>query len=88
MSPSQPLALVGVGFAIFAAVLLLVPPYLVSRKARTWHGVLGLWIAGCGFLCIALGTYFAHRGWGNLVVFGVVVSGAGHLLQRRNTGGG
>ena len=87
MSRSEPLALIGVAFAVFAIVLLVIPPYLVGKKARSWRSVLGLWIAGWGFLLIGLGTYFAHRGWGNLAVFGVVVSGAGHLLQRRNSGG-
>lgn len=84
-SPSTPLALLGAAFAVFSGVLLAIPPYLVRKGARPWRDVFGLWVAGWGFLLIGLGTFFAHRGWGGVVVVGVVVSGAGHLLQLRAT---
>ena len=88
MSPPAPLALMGAAFAAFALVLLVTPPILVVRKARPWRGVVGLWVAGWGFLLMGLGIYFAHRGWGNLVMLGVVVAGVGHLLQFRASGRG
>jgi hypothetical protein len=87
LSPSKPLSLLGAGFAVFALILLVAPPILVAKKARSWHGVVGLWVAGWGFLLIGIGTYFAYRGWSNLVVVGVLVSGVGYLLQRRAAGG-
>jgi len=46
---------------------------------------MGLWVAGWGFLLMGVGTHFAYRGWGVLVVAGVLVTVAGHLIQRRAT---
>lgn len=83
MGPSRPLTLIAVGFALFAVVLLIAPAVLVAKKARTWRSVMGLWTAGSGFLLIGVGTHFAYLGWGNLVVAGVLVTVAGHVMQRR-----
>lgn len=83
MDPVSPLSLIAAGFTVFAVVLLLAPVVLVAKKIRKWRGVMGLWIAGWGFLLIGVGTHLADRGWGSLAVAGVVVATAGHLLQRR-----
>lgn len=74
----------GAAFVLFALVLLVTPPVLVAKGARPWRSVLGLWVAGWGFLLIGVGTYFAGQGWGNLVIAGVVLSGVGHLIQLRS----
>lgn len=79
---SEPLHWVGLAFGVFALLLLVVPVALVVKGAR-WNGVVGLWIAGWGFLLIAMGTRFAAEGWGAWVVPGVIVTTAGHLIQSR-----
>lgn len=82
MTPSRPLSLVALAFALFGVVLLVTPLVLVMKKIQTWPRVQGLWISGWGFLLIGAGTHFAYRGWSSLVVLGVLVTGAGHLMQR------
>lgn len=83
MDATGPLRYVAVGFEVFAAILLVVPVVLVFNGTRSWHDVWGLWVAGWGFLLMGVGTQFASRGWGDLVVFGVLVTAAGQLIQRR-----
>ena len=79
---SEPLHWAALAFGAFALVLLVAPAALVA-KGRPWGSVAGLWIAGWGFLLIALGTRFATEGWGSWVVPGVIVTTAGHLIQSR-----
>ncbi len=86
-NPSAPLAVMGAAFGLFGLILLVIPPMLVAKKRRPWSGVIGLWVAGWGFLMVGVGTYFAYRGWGDLVILGVAVSVVGHVIQRRATGG-
>lgn len=83
MSPSRPLTLLALAFAFFAVVLLLAPLALVGRGAQPWHRVRGLFISGWGFLIVAAGTHFAYLGWGNLVIIGVLLAGAGQWIQSR-----
>lgn len=83
MEPVLPLVLMGVGALVLAAFLLVVPLVQVTRRARSWRGVSGLWLAGWGFLLLGLGLVFAHRGWGNAVLPGIVLAVAGHLVQLR-----
>ncbi|GMV07472.1 MAG: hypothetical protein AMXMBFR53_37470 [Gemmatimonadota bacterium] len=85
MSPSRPLTLLALVFALFAVVLLVAPLALVARGAQPWGRVRGLWLSGWGFLAVAAGTHFAYRGWGNLVVVGVLLAGAGQWIQREAT---
>lgn len=87
MSAPAPLVVLGVVFLLFALTLLIAPLVLVVKRVRTWGGVLGLWISGWGFLLIGLGTALAYRGWGDLIIFGLVTTGVGHLVQRRAGGG-
>ena len=75
-----------VGTLAFAALLLSVPLIQVATSVRPWRGVLGLWVAGWGFLLIGIGLLFADRGWGGVVVFGVATAGVGHFLQSRARG--
>ena len=84
MNPSRPLTLVAIAFAVFGVVLLVSPVLMVVKKARPWKSVMGLFIAGWGFMLLGAGTHFAYRGWGNLVVLGVLVTTAGHLVQSRS----
>ena len=83
MTAMQPIVFIGMGFMAFALVLLVVPGVMVLKKVKPWKDVSGLWIAGCGFALIGVGTVFAHRGLGALVIPGVIVTTAGHLMQRR-----
>jgi hypothetical protein len=83
MTPLRPLTFVAIAFAIFGSILLVSPVLMVLKRARAWDGVVGLFIAGWGFMLLGAGTYFADRGWGNLVVLGVLVTTAGHLIQGR-----
>lgn len=46
------------------------------------RAVLGLWIAGWGFLFIALGLVFAQNGYADLIVLGALATIVGHLVQR------
>jgi hypothetical protein len=85
MEFSHALSLIALGFALFGVVLLIVPVWLLTTKARMWREVVGLWIAGWGFLLIAVGSYFAPRGFGGLVGLGVLVAVAGHVIQGRAT---
>lgn len=85
MESSSLLTIAATAFAGLALLLLTVPPLLVAKRKQPWRGVVGLWVAGWGFLLIAAGAGFAHRGWGNLAVAGIVLSGVGHVVQSRNT---
>lgn len=75
---------IGTGFLVFAALLLSAPLVLVAKRLRPWRSVVGLWVAGWGFLLIGAGTRWAELGWSGLVVPGVIVTTAGHLLQSRS----
>ena len=83
MDASRPLTLIGTGFLVLALLLLAVPVILVARKLRPWRGVVGLWVAGWGFLLVGVGIGYVGRGWGGLVVPGVALATVGHFMQWR-----
>jgi hypothetical protein len=87
MTPAGPLLLIGAGFLVMAFLLLVAPIVLVASRRKPWREVDGLWVAGWGFLLVGLGIVFSHRGWGGLVLPGVVAAAIGHVVQKRRTGG-
>lgn len=88
MPTMQPIMFIGMGFMAFALALLVVPVVMVVKKVKPWRDVAGLWIAGWGFVLMGVGTVFADRGLGGLVIPGVIVTTVGHLMQRRVTRAG
>lgn len=86
MTPGGPLLFIGGGFLLMAALLLVAPIVVVWRRGKPWREVDGLWVAGWGFLLVGLGIVFAQRGWGGLVLPGVITAAIGHVVQRRRTG--
>lgn len=82
-SASPLLTYVGFGFILFAGVLLAVPVALVLKRVQPWKGVIGLWVAGWGFLLIGLGVRWLDQGGGGFLVPGVIVTTVGHIIQRR-----
>lgn len=69
-----------------AALLLVAPIALVVKGGKRWREVDGLWVSGWGFLLVGLGIVLADRGWGGLVLPGVITSVVGQVVQKRRTG--
>ncbi|MFH1763736.1 MAG: hypothetical protein ABIF09_06040 [Gemmatimonadota bacterium] len=86
MEPGYIFRLLIIGTLAFSALLLSVPIIQVA-KSRPWRDVVGLWVAGWGFLLIAVGLFFADQGLGGVVVIGVATAAVGHFLQSRYGGG-
>ena len=72
---------IGFGMMGFGVLLLAAPVIQVLRAVHPWRSVLGLWIAGWGFLLVGVGLGFADRGWGSAVLPGIVTVVVGHFIQ-------
>jgi hypothetical protein len=89
-SPPNPLAdglaFLGTMAAVFAASLLVLPTLRVLQGRLAPADAAGLWIAGAGFLLLALAA-LVLSGDAALVaaLVGVAAAVAGNVLQRRRT---
>jgi len=72
---------IGLGMLGFGVLLLAVPVIQVLRTVHPWRSLIGLWVAGVGFIMIGAGLAFADRGWGSAVLPGVIVTVVGHFVQ-------
>ncbi|MEX2528622.1 MAG: hypothetical protein WEA09_13400 [Gemmatimonadota bacterium] len=78
------LILLGGLAALFGVVLLVFPSVRVSQGRLTARGAVGLWLAGTGFLLIALAALVLSGSLANgAVLIGAALAILGNLLQRR-----
>jgi hypothetical protein len=75
--------------AIFAALLIVLPAVRVAQGRLTPGRAAGLWIAGGGFLLLALAA-FVLRGDAAMTatLLGIAAAVGGNILQRRATRSG
>jgi hypothetical protein len=70
--------------AVFAVLLLVLPTVRVAQGALEARAAAGLWIAGAGFLLLALAACVLH---GDAALYatlaGVAAAVAGNIVQRR-----
>lgn len=70
--------------AVFGLVLLVFPSVRVSQGRLTARGAVGLWLAGTGFLLIALAALVLSGSLANgAVLIGAALTILGNLMQRR-----
>jgi hypothetical protein len=76
--------LLGAIAAVFALVLLVLPTVRVAQGRLTPRLALGLWIAGAGFLLLALAAFVLTGDAARLATLaGVAAAVAGNIMQRR-----
>lgn len=70
--------------ALFGLVLLVFPTIRVSQGRLTARGAVGLWLAGTGFLLIAMAALVLSGSVANgAVLIGAALTILGNLVQRR-----
>jgi hypothetical protein len=78
--------LLGVIAATFAALLLVLPTARVLEGRMPVAQAAGLWVAGAGFLLLALAALVLSGDAALLAaLLGVAATVAGNIIQRRNT---
>jgi hypothetical protein len=76
--------LLGALAAIFALLLLVLPSIRVAQGRLHAHHALGLWIAGAGFLLLALAALVLSGAMArNATLVGVAATVIGNIVQRR-----
>jgi hypothetical protein len=76
--------LLGALAAIFALLLLVLPTIRVAQGRLHAHHALGLWIAGAGFLLLALAALVLSGATArNATLVGVAATVIGNIVQRR-----
>ncbi len=83
MEPVSILTRFGWAALLFGAVLVVAPCVQVARDVHPAKRVVGLWVAGSGFLLLGLGLAFPHYGLAPAVLPGIVLTVVGHVWQRR-----
>ena len=79
----------GVIAAVFALALLVLPTVRVLQGRLAPRFAAGLWIAGSGFLLLALAAFALRGDAAQLAVLvGVIAAVAGNVIQRRTGAAG
>ena len=73
----------GYGALVFGLLVLGAPALQVLRGRKKWSAVVGLCIAGTGFILIGVGLLLAARGFASAVLPGILLTAVGHFVQQR-----
>jgi len=73
----------GYGALAFGLLVLGAPVLQVFRGRQRWSAIIGLCIAGSGFILIGVGLVLSARGFGSAVLPGILFTAVGHFVQQR-----
>lgn len=73
----------GYGALAFGLLVLGAPVLQVVRGRQRLSAVIGLCIAGTGFILIGVGLVLSARGFGSAVLPGILLTAIGHFVQQR-----